>query len=93
LLQSFSRGILKIDHFNLSQEFLISSLQDSKQKNRSHGLMFMGWKLAYDKGKISLEEILFGNKDAAMINWTFPEKEKVSNHKVCLKKADGEWNP
>lgn len=93
LVQTFSRGLLQIENFDLSQEFLVSSLKDQKGVSKNHGLMFMGWKLSFDKGPLTLNQIIFDEKDAKLNHWTYLDKTKVVGNENCLKKPSGVWNP
>jgi hypothetical protein len=93
LLQTFSRGILQLENFDLSQEFLVAPLKDEKGVSYKNGLMFMGWKLSFDQGPLNLKEIIFDNKDAKLEHWAFVNKDKVADKDSCLPKAAGLWNP
>tara|TARA_Y100001935_G_scaffold208256_1_gene177741 strand:- start:468 stop:1475 length:1008 start_codon:yes stop_codon:yes gene_type:complete len=93
LVQTFSRGLLQLEHFDLDQEFLVASLKDKAGTQKPHGLMFMGWKLVFDRGPLNLDQVIFDKKDASMVAWTFFEKDKVSDAKSCLPKDSGLWNP
>lgn len=93
LIQTFSRGILQLEDFNLDQKFLVASLGDKKGVVRPHGLMFMGWKLSFDRGPLILKDIIFNEKDAKLQYWSFSGKDKIEEgQKSCLKKEAGHWN-
>lgn len=93
LIQAFSRGTLKLEDFDLSQNLLVTELKDKSGKGKPYGLMYMGWKLSFNKGPLTLKEILLDRKDATLQYWTFSGSgEAVKDTKTCLKKGVNTWN-
>lgn len=92
LIQTFSRGLLQLENFDLNQELLVASLKDEKGSSKKHGLMFMGWRLSFNQGPVTLSDVLFTDKEVKLKYWSFSQKEKVEPSKSCLAKGVGVWN-
>lgn len=92
LIQTFSRGLLQLEDFDLDQELLVASLKDEKGVSKDHGLMFMGWRLSFNQGPVTLSDVLFHDKEVKLKNWSFSQNEKLADSKTCLAKGPGVWN-
>lgn len=92
MLNLFARGWLSLSDFKMDQTLLAPSLTDSKGVKREHGLLFNGWKLAYDRGQLTVGEVFNDGKDAKLVAWTFEHKSEIPEASKCLPAADGAWN-
>jgi hypothetical protein len=93
MLTSFSKGWLALADFKLDQSLLAPSLKDGKGVAHENGLLFNGWKLAYDRSGITIGEVLKEGGDAHLTAWTYDKKADVTGAAKCLQAQDGAWNP
>ena len=93
MLNAFSRGWLSLSDFRMEQNLIAAQLKDSSGKTKSNGLLFNGWKLAFDRGAMTVGELFSDEQDAKLTAWAFDHKKDVSGAESCLKSSDGIWNP
>lgn len=91
MMNAFAKGWLALSDFRSDQNIIPASLKDTKGENRDNVMLFNGWKLAFDKGPVTVGELLNDGKDAQLQSWAFDKKGDASVD--CLKKSAGEWNP
>lgn len=93
MVELFAKGWLSLADFRMDQNLISSaSLMDVNKDKRDNGLMFSGWKLAFDQGAITVGALLSGDKDAKLKSWTYPVLSDVPGHESCLEQ-DGVWSP
>lgn len=93
MLNAFAKGWLSLSDFKMDQNLMAASLKDAKGNSRDNGLLFNGWKLAYDRGSVTVGELLQDGKDARLQAWSYSRKEDVPGAATCLASAEGVWNP
>ncbi|MGE0526588.1 MAG: hypothetical protein AB7G93_15515 [Bdellovibrionales bacterium] len=93
LLNAFAHGWLSLSDFKMEQNLIAVSLKDEKGVNKDNAILFNGWKLAFDRGPVSVGEVLSQDKDASLVAWTHDRKEDVPQSSTCLASASGQWNP
>ena len=81
---SAGHGWLSVSEFSGDGQVMSPSVRDSNGKEQPNVVMVGGWKLAYDNGSASLQDILGGSKDAKLKAWAANAK--------CVAKSDGTWN-
>jgi hypothetical protein len=92
LLNAFAKGWLSLADFSMSQTVTVAGIRDSKNTGLENGFMFNGWKLAFDKGPLTVGDVLSDGKDAHLVAWTYSPKGEVKSASSCLKADDGVWN-
>lgn len=92
-VNAFGHGWLLLADFKSAGNLVVKVLKDSTGKERPNGILFHGWKLSFDRDKISLFDLISGRNDARLKAWSFAHKEKVSDSGKCLSGKPGEWNP
>jgi hypothetical protein len=92
LINAFAKGWLSLSDFGMNQNVTISGMKDAKGTVRDNGFMFNGWKLAYDKGPLSVGDVMSDGKDAQLVAWTYNAKAEVKDAGTCLKSQEGVWN-
>jgi hypothetical protein len=92
MLNAFAHGWLSLSDFQLNQNLLNNAVKDTKADVRDHGFLFNGWKMAFDKGPVTVGEILNQAKDAKMTAWTYDRKSEVARAAACLPSVEGVWN-
>lgn len=93
MLNAFARGWLALSDFRMDQNLIPVSLKDAKGVAKNNALIFNGWKLAFDRDRVTVGELLGNGKDARLVAWAFEHKTDVPKSEDCLKAADGQWNP
>jgi hypothetical protein len=91
MMNAFAKGWLALADFHTDQNIIAASLKDTKGESKDNVMLFNGWKLSFDKGPITVGELLKDGKDAHLQAWAFDKKNDPSVD--CLKKSGGEWNP
>lgn len=93
MMNAFARGWLSLSDFRLDQNLLVAGpVKDSKGEPRPNAFLFSGWKMAFDKGPVTVGELLNEGKDANLTAWSYDKKIDVANSGKCLASADGAWN-
>jgi hypothetical protein len=92
LLNAFAKGWLSLSDFNMNQNITVVGMKDSKGKSLDNGFMINGWKLAFDRGPITIGNVLSDGKDALLVAWSYQPKSTVKNAAACLKFDEGAWN-
>ncbi|NJL25813.1 MAG: hypothetical protein HC902_11980 [Calothrix sp. SM1_5_4] len=93
MLNVFAKGWLALSDFKLDQNLISVSLKDVKGTPKENALLFNGWKLAFDRGPVTVGELLNEGKDAQLVSWTYERKSEVAESGRCLPADDGVWNP
>jgi hypothetical protein len=93
MLNVFAKGWLSLTDYKMEQSLAAATLKDSKGNSQSNVLLFNGWKLAFDKGSVTIGELLKEGKDAQLVAWTFDRKGDVAQAEKCLPAGEGVWNP
>ena len=95
MLNAFAKGWLSLADFKLEQTLLAPSLKDSQAVPHDNVFVFNGWKLAFDRGPVTLADLLNGEatKDARLQYWSFDHQAEVTNATLCLSHVEGAWNP
>jgi hypothetical protein len=92
MLNAFAKGWLSLSDFGMAQNVTVAGVKDTKGKSYDNGFMFNGWKLVYNKGPLSIGDILSDGGDAKLVAWTYNEKSEVKGAAACLKAGEGVWN-
>jgi hypothetical protein len=92
MLNAFAKGWLSLADFGMSQHVTVAGLKDTKGKGQDNGFMFNGWKLAYNRGPLTIGDVLSDGKDAQLVAWTYNSKADVKDASLCLKSDEGAWN-
>lgn len=92
MMNAFANGWLSLSDFKMDQNIEVNGLSDSKGDKMDHGFMFHGWKLAFDKGPLTMADVLSDGKDAHLVAWTYSPKTDVKDSGQCLKSDPGAWN-
>jgi hypothetical protein len=87
MINVFAKGWLSLSDFKLTQNIISAALKDSKGDSKPNGLLFNGWKLAFDQASVTVGELLNDGKDARLQAWTYDNKAEAT----CLSSA-GSWN-
>lgn len=93
MLNAFAKGWLSLSDFKLTQNMLAANLKDAKGVSMDNGLLFNGWKLAFDAPQVTVGELLQEGKDAKLVAWTYGKRDEVPGSGSCLGNPDGVWNP
>lgn len=93
MMNAFAKGWLALSDFKSDQNIIPASVKDTKGESKDNVMLFNGWKLSFDKGPVTVGELLNDGKDAHLMGWAFDKKGDASVD--CLKKSAsaGEWNP
>lgn len=92
MVELFARGWLVLSDFKMNQNLIASTLMDQRKTSRDHGFMFSGWKMAFDRGQVTVGELISGKVDAKLKAWSYPFVKDVPGGENCLSK-DGVWSP
>jgi len=92
LLNAFAKGWLSLADFGMSQNVTVSGMKDTKGKSFDNGFMFNCWILVFDKGPLTIGDVLSDGKDAQLTAWTYNTKSEVKDASACLKSDEGVWN-
>lgn len=93
MLNAFAKGWLALSDYNMNQNLIAASLKDAKGSSKENAILFNGWKLAFDRGPVTVGELFNDGKDARLLAWAFERKGDVPDSGKCLSSADGSWNP
>jgi hypothetical protein len=92
MVELFAKSWLSLSDFSMEQNLIASSLKDAKGASRDNGMLFNGWKFAFDQAHVTVADLLSGDKDAKLVAWTYAAVADVKDHDKCLK-PDPQWNP
>lgn len=93
MINAFAKGWLTLNDYRMEQNLVFASLKDTKGASKDNALMFGGWKMSFDRGPVTVGELLNAGKDAQLVAWTYDKKDDISGSGTCLARSDGVWNP
>ncbi len=93
MINAFAKGWLTLNDYRMEQNLVFASLKDNKGNSKDNALMFGGWKMSFDRGPVTVGELLNTGKDAQLVAWTYDKKDDVSGSGTCLARSEGVWNP
>jgi hypothetical protein len=92
MINAFAHGWLALSDFQMNQNLLAGPVKDNKGEARENAFLFNGWKMAFDKGPVSVGEVLNSGKDAKLVAWSYDRKNDVPSASACLASGEGVWN-
>lgn len=93
MINAFAKGWLTLSDYRMEQNLVFASLKDTKGNAKDNALMFGGWKMSFDRGPVTVGELLQAGKDAQLVAWTYDKKDDVQGSGTCLARSEGTWNP
>lgn len=92
MINAFAHGWLSLSDYNMSQNLLAGPVKDSKGVAKDNAFLFNGWKMAFDKGPVSVGDVLNAGKDAKLTAWSYDKASDIPNSTACLAAGPGVWN-
>ncbi len=92
MMNAFAKGWLSLGDYKMDQNLLLGTLRDTNGSVKENCLMFNGWKLSFDRGPVTIGDLLNNGKDAQLVAWAYEQHEN-SPSLPCLKRKNGHWNP
>lgn len=92
MAQALGQSWLSLSDFDENRPVLALDVADSKGKVQRHVFLFEEWRLSFDKGRVTLRDILSDIKGPQLRAWAYLRKDLVLDADRCLPNPPGAWN-